>query len=91
MGDWRQRYPENVSVLQAERDACACQCCGQRRRVFNVHFFKENRVEDLCKACTIERAGGPEKVYVRSFIEGLRKTWEANTTPRDRAAKARPG
>lgn len=66
-----------LSVLNTERGAQICPCCGKCGIVFNVHCFKEARspIVELCKACTIQRAGGEERVWVKESARGLIDTW----------------
>jgi len=81
---WQQQFREaeakvNVSVIDTADGMPRCSLCGEKRLVFYVHLFREeNRpIAALCKDCTIARARGGEKVYVKEAPgPWLRKRWE---------------
>jgi hypothetical protein len=64
----------NLTVLSAAAQSSACHGCGQTRLIFYCHLFREHRVEALCKECATLRAGGEEKVWVRTEHD-VREHW----------------
>lgn len=64
----------NVSVIADEPGNSECERCRERGLCFQVHLFRQSKVERLCKPCTIGVAHGEEKVWVRTG-EALRKKW----------------
>jgi hypothetical protein len=84
--DWQRRFREdeakvNVGVIDTDETTQPCRACGESRLVFFVHCFREpdRPLAGLCKPCTIARAGGEEKVYVKTAPgPWLRKRWQAD-------------
>lgn len=80
---WQQQFREaeagvNLSVIDTSDSLSCCPMCNQKRLVFYVHCFREeNRpIAALCKDCTVARAGGAEKVYVKAAPgPWLRQRW----------------
>lgn len=58
-------------------DRGACNECGDREMIFHCQTYPDRAIWDLCKECAIKRAGGEEKVYVRTG-EYLRRKWFHN-------------
>lgn len=52
-----------------------CEHCDQRRILFFCHLFQERVVEDRCKDCAIQRAGGESAVFVKT---GVKNIWDAD-------------
>jgi hypothetical protein len=77
-GDWRIKLPTNATVLSADPGTGRCDTCGERRIIYQAHFFHEARIAAGCKACLTAQAGGPEKITARQIPElrGLPKLWE---------------
>jgi hypothetical protein len=79
----RQREIEKtvlVSVIDLADRSERCQACNAKGFTLFVHCFREpNRpIVALCKPCTIQRAGGVEKVYVTNNRgPGLHQRWKA--------------
>lgn len=69
-----------VSVITREHDKEACSHCGKRAMIFNAQCFAEplRPIITACKECITARAGGPEKVFVKTATRGLRDAWERN-------------
>ena len=70
---------KTLTVIDDNPGNTLCQKCGERGLTFCCHLFREppaGKIEELCKPCAIQRAGGEEKVYVRSG-EYLRRKWDA--------------
>jgi hypothetical protein len=68
----------NLTVIAGEMGKC--QRCGERAMVFTCHLFREGpagKIEELCQGCTVTRAGGVAKVYVRSS-EYVQRKWKGN-------------
>ena len=83
---WQQQLRDDeawymLSVIDATEGRARCADCKGDGLCFLVHMFKElgRPIIMLCRACTVKRAGGEEKVYVREAIgPWLRKFWKAN-------------
>jgi hypothetical protein len=86
----------NLTVIADEPGKAICQKCGKSGLTFNCHLFREGKIEGLCKPCAIERAGGADKVWVRTG-EYLRRKWDQNARlscrlpPRNRLISASDG
>lgn len=69
-----------LTVISDNPGNTDCQKCGERGLTFNCHLFREppaGKIEQLCKSCAIERAGGEAKLHVRTG-EYLARKWAQN-------------
>jgi hypothetical protein len=69
----------NLTVVNNESRKGACPACGSVSILFNCQLFREEHrpIACFCKSCAVARAGGEEKIWVRSDIF-LRRRWERN-------------
>lgn len=92
--EYKERADEvglNLTVVSAAERTQLCPGCHERRIVFHCHVFRERKVEDRCKACAIERAGGEEKIFVKTaakerWSEGPRRVRDTSGLERYRNA-----
>lgn len=81
-----------LTVVWADSSLSKCPICGDRRLIFHSHLFRENprQIADLCKSCTIQRAGGEERLFVREEAY-LRRKWDQDTLQECRVRRSRGG
>jgi hypothetical protein len=66
-----------LAVISSDPEPHRCPVCGEKRLIFQCRVFASRQIEARCKECAIQRAGGPEKIWVRTD-EYLRRRWTRN-------------
>lgn len=75
-----------LSVLSYERRDRKCPVCGNLGLIYVCHGFGLNwpettKIQDRCKRCAIQDAGGEGHVWVKTTYRGLRDTWCSGRRP----------
>jgi hypothetical protein len=90
---YRQVEAETSAAVLSTEPASQCPGCGGRARLWNVHFFREEGrpVVLLCRDCIIARAGGEEKVWLKTTLGRAAQAWKSSPTRRTAERSASQG
>lgn len=85
-------YDYRLTVLSYEKRPGRCPSCGASALLFVCHGHKvwpeRGQIQNRCKPCAVQEAGGEELVFVKSTFPGLRNVWTRNARPQATAAQA---